>query len=77
MVNLQFNKKFFQIIGYQLLILFLHNYLYQRNIDKIVVPKIFLSGTMGNPFNRLLADKIIQQNGLIHVFDHGVGSMVS
>ena len=22
----------------------------------------------------MLADKIIQQNGLIHVFDHGVGS---
>ena len=42
--------------------------------SNLKLPKIFLSATMGSPFNRIMAINILKQGGKVVVFDHGVGA---
>lgn len=74
LVNLKLDNNLTNSINFQFQLLFSWYLFQKKNIDKINVPKTFLSGTMGSPFNRLFADKVIENGGKIHVFDHGVGS---
>lgn len=42
--------------------------------SNLKLPRVFLSATMGSPFNRIMAINILKQGGKVVVFDHGVGA---
>ena len=73
-LELQCDSKLLDIIeclGTKLIYWFIKQYEYLRSKPKV---KIFLSGTMGSPTNRLIADYVNENKGKVIVFDHGTSS---